>query len=260
MIALSDVPDDFDDFLGWLKDRSEAAWAVFETTTFDEFEENQVGGSSWRTGTRWQAGLEEEAIDAAEQQWGLKFPEDYRHFLLRLNAPDRGRYSVGFSDDPPYGMREFDDEPSYFDWQKDEEAIRGALAWPLEGLVFDVEENALWLESWGERPEEAPERSAKLAELVAAAPPLVPITGHRFLLAGSAGAGNPALSVWGSDIIVYGSNLREFLLLEFSGLVGLDFKEVSKAVGGGLSSAEIAAIPFWGEVMLREWESRNSFL
>jgi hypothetical protein len=260
LITLSSVPDDLDEFLPWLKDRSELAWADFKAPTFDAYLAWQVGGSSWRTGTHWQSGLDEPRIDALERHWELKFPRDYRQFLSVLNAPDRGRYHVGYSDAPPYDMVEGDDQPSYFDWQNHDGAIVGALNWPLEGLLFDIENNALWPDSWGDRPGEVAGARDKVARLVASAPTLLPITGHRYLLADSFEAGNPVLSVQGSDIICYGSNLRNFLLLEFSGLLGLDHDEVAEIANAGMTEERIAAIPFWGELMLREWESRNSFL
>jgi len=58
--------------------------------------------------------------------------------------------------------------------------------------------------------------------------------------------------VWQSDIIIYGSNLKNFLLLEFSQLLGLDYQEVSEAANVGITGEIIAAIPFWGELMLRD--------
>ncbi len=252
MSSLSKVPDDFDDFLPWLKNQSEAAWAIHRTKTLDAFMAEEVGGSSWRTGTQWQAGLDEPRIDAIERHWELKFPRDYRQFLSVLNAPDRGVYCVGWSDDPPYDLGAGDDVPSYFDWQKDDEAIVDALNWPLEGLLFQVEESSLWLDSWGERPGKVAEVRKKVARLVASAPTLIPITGHRYLLANSLDAGNPVLSVYGSDIICYGSNLRNFLLLEFSSLLGLDHAEVAASANAGITQEKIAAIPFWGELMFRD--------
>ena len=260
MSSLSKVPDDFDDFLRWLKDRSEAAWAIYKEATFDTFMDAGVGGKSFRTGTQWQTGLDEQQIDVIELHWKLKFPSDYRQFLSVLNAPDRGMYCVGWSDQPPYGMEEGDDEPSFFDWHKDDEAITHALNWPSSGLFFDVNENDLWPDSWGGRPDKAEDVHKKFAQLVATAPKLIPITGHRYLLADSLEAGNPVLSVWGSDIICYGSNLRNFLLLQLSGLIGLDHDEVSEVANAGMTRERIAAIPFWGELMLRDWESRKSFL
>ena len=87
---------------------------------------------------------------------------------------------------------------------------------------------------------------------MATAPMLIPITGHRYLLANSLEAGNPVLSVYGSDIICYGSNLRNLLLLEFSSLLSLDRAEVTESANAGITQENISAIPFWGELMLRD--------
>ena len=252
MSSLPKVPDNLDDFLPWLKVQTEAAWAIHQTTTLDAFKAEGVGGSSWRTGTQWQIGLDEPRIDALELHWELKFPKDYRQFLSVLNAPDRGVYSVGWSDEPPYDLSEGSDAPSYFDWQKDDEAIIDALNRPLEGLLFHVEESSLWLDGWGERPGDVTAVRKKVARLVATAPRLIPITGHRYLLANSLEAGNPVLSVYGSDIICYGSNLRNFLLLEFWPLLGLDHDDVAEGANAGITQEKISAIPFWGELMLRD--------
>ena len=250
MNALSKIPDDFNAFLLWMKDRSEAAWANYRTKTFEEIVAEEMPRCSWRAGTRWQTGLDEPGIDALEQQWELQFPKDFRQFLSILNAPDRGMYTVDWSDETDDELEETDDDVSIYDWNKDDELLISALNWPLQGLLFDVEENSLWLNSWGKRPGKDTERCKKVTELVAAAPKLIPITGHRYLLASSLAAGNPVLSVWQSDIICYGSNLRNFLLLEYSDLLGLDYQW--KDANEGNTLEKIAAIPFWGEIMLRD--------
>ena len=119
-------------------------------------------------------------------------------------------------------------------------------------MLYHVEESSLWLDSWGEQPGEAADVRKKVARLVAAAPKLIPITGHRYLLANSLEVGNPVLSVYGSDIIIYGSNLKNFLLLEFSSLLGLDHHIVAEGANVGITQEKISAIPFWGELMLRD--------
>jgi len=250
MSALSKIPDDFNAFLLWMKDRTEAVWANYRTKTFEEIIAEEMPQNSWRAGTRWQAGLDEPGIDALEKQWEIQFPKDFRQFLSVLNAPDRGLYSVDWSDETPGGLEEQDDDVSIYDWNKDDEDLIAALNGPLNGLLFDVEEASLWLDSWGERPGKDTEVSKKVAELVAAAPKLIPITGHRYLLANSLEAGNPVLSVWQSDIIIYGSSLRNFLLLEFSDLLGLDYQ--FEDANEGITVEKIATIPFWGEIMLRD--------
>jgi hypothetical protein len=251
MLNISDVPTDLDAFLHWFRERTEAAWADFPAKSFADFEEEGVGGQSWRRGTKWQAGLEAAEIDALERQWNLKFPEDYRRFLAILNAPDQGMYSVGWSDDPPYGMEEDEDGPSFYDWRGDKAFLDDALGWPLEGLLFDVENNSLWPDSWGKKPQET-EIEDTLSGLVSTAPKLLPIIGHRYLLGDPVKDGNPVLSVWQSDIIVYGSDLRHYLMLEFSGFLGIAHDDLPELCTAAVTADDIAAIPFWGELMLRE--------
>jgi len=251
MIDMADIPTDLDAFLHWFKERTEAAWADYPTKSFADFEAEGVGGQSWRRGTKWLPGLEADEIVALERQWNLKFPEDYRRFLAILNSPDRGMYSVGWSDDPPYGMEEDEDGSSFYDWRGDKDVLNDALAWPLEGLLFDVENNSLWPDSWGQKPQEA-EVNDTLSRHVAAAPRLLPVFEHRYLLGDPVKAGNPILSVWQSDIIVYGSDLRQYLILEFSGLLGIAHDDLYELCTAAVTPDDIAAIPFWGELMLRE--------
>ena len=55
-----------------------------------------------------------------------------------------------------------------------------------------------------------------------AAPKLVPIIGHRYLLAEPCKAGNPILSIYQSDIIIYGVTLHNYFLTEFEDLTGVE--------------------------------------
>ncbi len=249
MLAMSDIPTGLDAFLHWFRERTEAAWVDYPTLSLADFEAGGVGGDSWRRGTKWQRGLKAHEIDALERQWNLRFPEDYRHFLAILNAPDCGMYSVGWSDDPPYGMVESDDGPSFYDWRGDKDVLDDALARPLDGLLFDVENDSLWPDSWGQKPQEAAIKDT-LSRLVSTAPKLLPIFGHRYLLGHPVKAGNPVLSVWQSDIIVYGSDLRHYLILEFSDLLGIAHDDLYELCTAAVTADDIAAIPFWGELML----------
>jgi hypothetical protein len=92
----------------------------------------------------------------------------------------------------------------------------------------------------GTRPGDAEARRARLAELVAQAPPLLPVYSHRYVLA----AGPPlVLSVHQSDIVVYGCDLRAYLLHELHRLLGIPEEPT-------WMQADVQAIPFWGELML----------
>ena len=253
MNSLLNIPSDFDAFLLWFKDRTETTWASFRTESLEEFEANRVGGCSWRTGTKWQRGLEAHEIDALELRWNIRFPEDYRRFLSILNAPDRGMRCFGWRKEPPYNLHEVEDARSFIDWRRDETDVTDDLESPLEGIMFDVEKASLWPDSWGKRPRGAEKKQKTVSRLVAAAPKLVPICGHRYLVGDPVKAGNPVLSVWQSDIIIYGSNMRNFLLMECSGLLGLDRDEVENLSTVGITTERIAAIPFWGELILGDY-------
>lgn len=94
-----------------------------------------------------------------------------------------------------------------------------------------------------------------MRELVKAAPRLITIFGHRYLLAEPCTAGKPVLSIYQSDVVVYGANLHDYLLVEFGqGLLGLDekqVKEIERNMRKKLNERwqDYLAIPFWGEFL-----------
>ncbi|WP_369182162.1 hypothetical protein [Streptomyces sp. Y1] len=71
---------------------------------------------------------------------------------------------------------------------------------------------------------------------LAAAPPLVPLYGHRFLPAGRGTSGHPVLSIWGTDMISYGGDLAEYIDHEFAHPGGFPVPE-------GWDPQ--ATVPFW---------------
>jgi len=227
-----DVPPEFgEEFLDWFRERTEAAWASYTGGTFEDNVAAGVGGSGWQPGTRWLGGLTEVEIDKIERTWALAFPPDYRLFLRRLHAVDRrmavAHYTAydersGESRLVPY------ERPAFYNWLTDTEALRDRFAWLHEGLEFDVEHNVRWPKGWGPKPVTLDAQKELVRELVAAAPQLIPVYAHRYLLASPPKAGNPVLSVYQSDIIVYGYDLRSYLLFEFYDLLGLDRKHLEQ--------------------------------
>ncbi|HEU4783231.1 MAG TPA: hypothetical protein VFS83_07825, partial [Ktedonobacterales bacterium] len=197
-----EIPPRFgEEFLYWFRKRTEEAWA---------------GGYPRQ---RWLPGLSEEEIAGIERAWDLRFPPDYRLFLRLLHA-------VGeeMSADSRSRKRLVPVSKSkiVYNWLLDTKDLRRMFAWPFDGFAFDLEHNDLWLPKWGERPLTAGARRKRLREAISSAPKLIPITGHRYLLAEPLRAGNPVLSVYGLDIIIYGTDLRRFLLIEFAHLLGVD--------------------------------------
>lgn len=92
---------------------------------------------------------------------------------------------------------------------------------------------------------------ARIHELVAAAPRLLPIYSHRYLLAEPCRAGNPVFSVYQSDIIVYGTDLRTYLLHEFADLLGTDRNQAQVVAQPDRSTyVSFASIPYLGQIVV----------
>ncbi len=245
-VAVNAVPEGFnDEFLDWFRERTEAVWATYQADTFEDYVRAGVGGEDFQRGTRWLDGLSDIQIDEIERRWSVRFPPDYRRFLRRLHSVDRPRTGAYYADDSRMAPRE---RPSFYNWLTDTDALHDRFEWPIEGIQFDVEYGDLWPESWGAKPTTLEERQARVREVVGAAPKLIPVFSHRYLLAEPCQAGNPVLSVHQSDIIVYGADLRDYFLAEFSGLLGLDRRLVGEEVQAGIQAGweRFAAIPFWG--------------
>jgi hypothetical protein len=145
-------------------------------------------------GVAFAAGLTETEISRAEESYGFRFPPDLREFLQTAL---------------PTGHR-------FPDWRAgDDTLIRDLLRLPLEGILFDVEQNEFWLPEWGTQPTRIEDARTVVEEHVNNAPRLVPIYGHRMIPDRPNEAGNPVLSVHQTDIIYYGFDLDDFFRHEF---------------------------------------------
>ena len=142
-------------------------------------------------GRLWAEGYTQLELDAAQEKYGLVFPPDLIA-LFRERRPVLG-----------------------YDWRSDEKEIREMLAWPLEGLLFDVENDDLWWSEWGDKPDTTQERAEVVEKVVQQAPKLIPLVSHRYLPAEPNETGNPVFSVHQSDIIYYGSDLPNYFEREF---------------------------------------------
>lgn len=230
-----EIPPEFDEaFLDWFRELTERTWAEQPTPTLEGFQAARCGGTGFQQGTRW-SGLSEAEIEAIERRLSLRFPPDYRLFLRRLHSTDRPMVSVGFVDGNRMVLT-----PSWSitNWRIEENPIQKGLGWIADGFAFDVEMNGLWKPVWGARPEPEAARRQRVAEVLAAAPRLIPVHGHRYLVAEPCRAGNPVLSIHQSDICPYGVDLRAHLIADFARWPDADFESGYEAALG---------IQFWGE-------------
>jgi hypothetical protein len=125
-------------------------------------------------------GLSDPEILQAESSYDFVFPPDLREFLQTA-------LPTGYASP---------------DWRSGDEATtREMLHCPLEGLLFDVEQNDLWLEEWGARPSATEDALSIARDQVSRAPGLIPVNAHRMIPDRPHCAGNPILSVYQTDII-----------------------------------------------------------
>jgi hypothetical protein len=176
-------------------------------------------------------------IDGAEQRYGLRFPPDYRLFLGTLHTPDPEMQGAGYEG----GQFAERDGRWLTDWAGDPREIVRWLRWPLEGLLWSIEVNNGWHPNWGPRPDTQAGREAAVREFATASPQLVPIGHHHYLVGPPDIAGNPVLSTYGHDVIVYASNLVQYLPI----VCGLDATERA----GGDPQEIGKSIPFWADVI-----------
>lgn len=145
-------------------------------------------------GVSFDTGLTAQEISSIEREYGFCFPPDLREFL---------GYSLPVS-------------KGWLDWRREGRSeIMKRLERPFEGMCFDIEHNAFWLDSWGRKPAATLDACSIARAAVVTAPRLIPLCGHRFLPDRPCEVGNPVFSVHQTDIIYYGSDLFDYFCNEF---------------------------------------------
>ena len=162
-------------------------------------------------------GLSSSELAAAQEQTETVFPDDLCE-LLTTTLPT-GKAFPDWRHHPRSAMDEWRD-------------------WIVRGFQFALTDD-YWPPEWGERPTEPHEARTAVAQLLADVPAMIPIFAHRAIPNEPTDAGNPVFSIMGTDIIVYGDDLGDYLLNEFHRRGGRDEKLASNA----------RSIRFWTNVM-----------
>jgi len=151
-------------------------------------------------------GLTDIEFAKIEREYDFEFAADHRAFLaagLPLNTGPR----PGQTGYPPWP-----------DWRHgDPGDLRRQLNWPIEGVLFDVENDAFWHATWGQRPADPSVALLTARQHLSQVPKMIPIYGHRYLPAGGGTYGHPVLSIYQTDIIIYGIDLADYITNEFGG-------------------------------------------
>lgn len=234
-------------FLQWLRKTTEAAWRDYKTR---DFVAQKRTGSDWMAGTKWLADLSDEAVLQIEVQWNLKFPSQYRLFLCYLHAIDHPMIQARFGD----GGIKLERGIAFYNWQVNKLDIKQALSEPIEGVLFDVLVNGLWLRTWGRQPDAQSEKELIVRERLAHAPKLIPFIENQYIVDATNIHTNIVLSVVQSDIILSATNLRQFFVNEFTTLLKLEPSAILDD-SPALKLKELEQIPLWGELAMRNYIS-----
>lgn len=171
------------------------------------------------------AGLSERELADVEGRFGFTFSVVHRALLGRVLPVDGA-----------------DGEQRWPDWRSaGEEEIRRRLAWPVEGVLFDVANEVFWDDAWGARPEDDEKAQEVAREQLSILPPMIPLYGHRFLPSQPCADDPPVLSIYQTDVIYYGRDLVDYLVHEFGA-------EDEGVVDSPVVEAE-RRVPFWSDLV-----------
>jgi hypothetical protein len=174
-------------FLDDFKRATEAKWDIQSINP-------TVYGFQFQPGTRWNLGLSDNAIAEYQDTLGVQFPRDFKTFLRAMNGTNLPTLNIyGNSGEPPRRSA------GVYSYPKDIEIVRQRIE--------DVRKSR-------------DEITANLAEQgfeLPAETGLVPIFSHRYVVCTSNPESSAVLSIVvnGTDAIVYGNSLKEYLESEF---------------------------------------------
>jgi hypothetical protein len=158
---------------------------------------DQLRGAKYQSGQRlveFAVGLTDADVADVEARFAFRFPPDLRAFLQTALPCGSG----------------------FPNWRAQTDAsLRDWLDGPRQGILFDIEHSGFWLRDWGPRPDSLAEACQIASDLIAAAPKLIPIYGHRMIPDEPHLPGNPVFSVHQTDIIYYGFDLADYFRHEF---------------------------------------------
>lgn len=125
--------------------------------------------------------------------------------------------------------------PSWPNWRHDSDGdLRGRLDWPVDGVLFDVQNSGFWPTSLGDQRDGTEDREREARGHLARVPKLVPVFSHRYLTSEPQFEPSPVFSVHQTDVIVYGDNLLDYVAHEFRALP--------------LHPSDRTQVPFWSDL------------
>lgn len=169
-----------------------------------------------------ESGLTDDEISEIETKFNFTFPPDLK-LLLQTALPVSGEF-INWRQ----GLRD----------KEEEGIIISKIVWPLNGMLFDLQSNDFWVDSWGIRPDKFEDKVLVAKKYYETYPKLIPIYSHRYIPSDPNSSGNPVFSVYQMDIIYYGYDLATYFSNEFHFELSADFE---------IPEGPKRAIEFWSE-------------
>lgn len=148
-----------------------------------------------RKGIKFGNGLDEEQIRRIGEVFGAPFPGELALFLRAgvPTSPDWARWADGA-----------------------QSVFRRTRDWVDRGFAFDIKHGQYWHPLFGRRPTDTDKAIGQALAVVRAAPPLIPVFGHRFMTTHEGAEPRAVLSVWQAvDSIFCGYDLADYFAREF---------------------------------------------
>jgi hypothetical protein len=181
---------------------------------------NRIVAQLQRSGVLFEPGLSAMEIEKAEHIYNVHFPSALKS-MLSVAIPI---------------------SPGFYNWRtqntSDCEIIKKAIEFPLQGLIFELNTNAFWCEVLGDKPTDNVKAQRKLTDYYNRVPQMIPVYSHRYIPCFSACDNPPVFSIMQSDIICYGSDLIEYLEIEFG------YKKYSD-----IDFSKVPHIEFWSDLL-----------
>lgn len=192
-------------------------------------------------GIEFEEGLTIDEIAQIEEIYDIKFPKSLKDFFTEA-LPVFFEYPHPLpseNDSSESEILEIKKRINFPIWNDFSESnilrIKERINFPIKGVMEDVI-SGYWLDSWGERPNNAEEIKKISLFHMNKAPKLIPIYSHRYIAQIDGIEDPPIISVMQTDIIYYGNNLFDYFKREF-------LRDTSAKLERPVS------IPVWGDIM-----------
>ena len=151
---------------------------------------NDIDGFQVLPDAKFLKGISRKEIDQLQLLFGFDFPWEYREMLLIFSNIDTNLISINPEDESDI---EYSKDDFFYNYPADYEKSR----W----IINEIDENKF------EAEKALKEAGFDVSKIVG----FIPMHHHRVLVVFVDKYLSPVISVWGSDIIMYGNNLREYL-------------------------------------------------